>query len=273
MKNFSTPIEQLIIFLDWLETGGVDRFDLGVNRHGTTRERDKFIPGQKDLDRNGLIQSLGWLRQENAQGASVYFRPAQCHNWSLVFLDDVSKPMALKIASKYTSAVIETSLGLCHIWIRTAKALSIAERGLVQNWCAKKAGADLGSTSGDHFGRLPGFKNRKPQRNGAWVNLLCVTNETEFDPSVALSSAPDLFPMGRVLNLNQRKFQGSGTRDESAAEYGWVMGQIRKGIDPDIIEKELLEHCLCRRGADAVRYARRTVKQALAHAGSCKLIG
>jgi hypothetical protein len=261
MNNLNTPATQLNQLLDWLQSAAVDRFDLAVNRHGPTSAADRFIPGQTNLCRDGLIHSLGWLRQENTHGASIYFRPTREQEWPLVFLDDVKTNAALSISSKYSAAVVQTSPGLCHVWLKTARNLNMSERGQVQRWLAPLAKADPGSTSGDHFGRLPGFKNHKPARLGAWVNLLNSTTGMAFDPTPALLSS-SLFPKGCVPDLNGTQTCVKGDRDESAAEYGWVMGELRRGVPADAILPRLVEHASPRRGADAHRYAAQTVKKA-----------
>ena len=261
MNNFNSPTTQLNRLLDWFQSAAVDRFDLAVNRHGPTNATDRFIPGQTNLDRDGLIHSLGWLRQQNAHGASIYFRPTRDWEWPLVFLDDVKTNAALGICAKYASAVVQTSPGLCHVWLKTARNLSRAERGKVQRWLAPLAKADPGSTSGDHFGRLPGFKNHKPARLGAWVNLLNSTTGMAFDPTPALLSS-SLFPKGSVLDSSSGQACVQKDRDESAAEFGWVMGELRRAVPADAILPRLVEHASPRRGADAHRYAAQTVKKA-----------
>lgn len=262
MNNLNTPMAQLNHLLNWLESAGVDRFDLAVNRHGPTSTADRFIPGQTNLDRDGLMHSLGWLRQENAQGASVYFRPSRDWDWPLVFLDDVKKNAALGICSKYAAAVVQTSPGLCHVWLKTTRTLSTAERGQVQRWLIPLAKADAGSSSGDHFGRLPGFKNRKSERRGAWVNLLSSTTNMAFDPGPALLSTSSLFPKGRVPGSSRTRVCAKGDRDESAAEFGWVLGELRRGVPADVVQSHLTERASLRRGVDANRYARKTVNKA-----------
>lgn len=262
MNNLNTPMAQLNHLLNWLESADVDRFDLAVNRHGPTSIADRFIPGQTNLDRAGVMHSLSWLRQENAKGASIYFRPARDWEWPLVFLDDVKTSTALGICSKYAAAVVQTSPGLCHVWLKTTRTLSMAERGQVQRWLIPLAKADAGSSSGDHFGRLPGFKNRKPERGGAWVNLLSSTTNISFDPTPALLSASSLFPKGRVPGSSRTQACAKGDRDESAAEFGWVLGELRRGVPANEVQSRLTERASLRRGADANRYARKTLYKA-----------
>ena len=54
----------------------------------------------------------------------------------------------------------------------------------------------------------------------------------------------------------------------SGREWGWVHGQLEAGISEERIYLRLLERVCARRGADAPRYARRTLTRALRRVGS-----
>jgi len=111
----------------------------------------------------------------NVRRADVYVRPARSRAWPLVFLDDVPLRLAHRIVAKHGALAIETSsAGGCHIWLRTAWPLDEAGRKQAQRWLSIRVGSDPASTSGEHLGRLPGFRNWK--RGGPWVNLVAAHN-------------------------------------------------------------------------------------------------
>lgn len=83
-----------------------------------------------------------------------------------------------------------------------------------------------------------------------------------FDPPTALLSASSLFPKGRVLGSGRTQVCTKGSRDESAAEFGWVMGDLRRGVPTDEVQARLIDCARARRGADVNRYAALTVKEA-----------
>jgi hypothetical protein len=49
----------------------------------------------------------------------------------------------------------------------------------------------------------------------------------------------------------------------SGRDWGWVMGALQAGLDTEFVYRQLLARARPRRGADAERYARRTLQQAL----------
>ncbi len=207
---------------------------------------------------------LRWARAENARGAEIYIRPARGFDWPVVFLDDVLVDRALEVSRDLGALVVQTSLaGGCHLWIACDRPLAEPERKQVQRWFAEKLGADPGSVSGEHLGRLAGFKNWK--RGGSWVNVLAAPRAARpWDPTSALSELP-------VEPAPRRESRGPdiGPRDisPSGRDWGWVCGLIEAGEDPVSVYYRLVERARDRRGGDAERYARRTVENALARVG------
>lgn len=141
---------------------GVTRADLAVRR------RDGAMHWQRDRSLEAL--PLAWARAENAHGADIYIRPARGHAWAVVFLDDVESDLALEVAGSNGGLAIRTlPEGGCHLWLPTSSPLDEAGRGQRQRWLAQQLGADPASTSGEHLGRLAGFRNWK--RGGCRVNV------------------------------------------------------------------------------------------------------
>jgi hypothetical protein len=182
----------------------------------------------------------------------------------MVFLDDVAAPMARRIARKYATLAVHTSAhGGCHLWLRLSCALNEPQRCHVQRWLIPRIGADPGSVSGEHLGRLAGMKNWK--RGGQWVNILHRPNahRSAWDPTPALQSASHV--QRSVIAPCAPPHPSGVDRSESAREWGWVCGALEAGLSPVVVYQRLLEHASARRGPDAERYARYTLARALRH--------
>jgi hypothetical protein len=211
---------------------------------------------------------LGWARAENVRGAEVYVRPARGYAWPVVLLDDVAEPRARKIARRYDALVVRTSpAGGCHVWLACARALDEAARAQAQRGLVARVGADRGSVSGEHLGRLAGCRNWK--RGGVWVNVLDATAAgRRWDPCAGgvVAGPPPVVPWAPGATARR----GTG-RDGSPSgrDWGWVCQALTTGGDPEVVRAELARRAAARRGVDAPRYAARTVLRAVAHlAGS-----
>lgn len=265
------PKEQLTHLMRWLGQSGVTHLDLAVQRRQPCGEKGAFLAprttGAEDLCPAQIEARLPWLRAENAAGADIYFRPYRHGAWPLVFLDDLSPNMAGKISRKYRAAVIETSKGRCHLWLHMARALDESQRFAVQKNLVERLNgeADPGSVSGEHWGRLPGFRNRKPGRN-CWANLLMLSHGPSChapDVTVHISNQGK----ERDVLLSPEK-QEVSKLDHSRREWGWVMGSLENGVSPRQVLASLIEKAQARRGhKDAIRYACYTVQKA------CRILG
>jgi hypothetical protein len=236
--------------LDWWSSVGIGTVDLAVRRDDAT------MIWHRDVAPSNL--PLAWARAENAHRADVYIRPARGHSWPLVFLDDLTPASAQAIARKYDTLVVHTSAqGGCHVWLRCTTALDEHERRTAQRWLAQRVNADPGSTSGEHLGRLAGFKNFK--RRGVWVNVLDASLRSRpWRPQLDGTHA-------RGGHLPPRTSASGTDTSASGREWGWVCGLLESGWNPDDVYFNLVEHARPRRGSDAERYARRTLARALAH--------
>lgn len=209
---------------------------------------------------------LAWARAENAHGADVYIRPARGLDWPMIFLDDLAPAVAEQTARDYGGLALLTSpAGGCHLWLPCEQALGEAERHQVQRSLAGRLGGDPGSVSGEHLGRLAGFKNWK--RGGCWVNVV-------FQPRGAPGAVPLMLPAEALKGSPRPRSRtpapcASGIpsgRDSSPSgqEWGWVCRMLERGCPPEDVYDQLVEMARVRRGDDAERYARRTVERAVA---------
>jgi hypothetical protein len=233
--------------LQWWQAAGIDRADMAIRRSEGTMlwHHDRQLP---DLP-------LRWVRAENAQGAEVYARPARGRAWAMVFLDDVRTELAIRIARKYSALVVETSpAGGCHVWLTCSRPLAETERKLAQVYLAGRVGADPGSVSGEHLGRLAGFKNWK--RGGAWIDVVAASRASPWTPLLSrVRSVP--------VAGSPRHARADADQSESAREWGWVCGVLEAGVKAEVVYRRLVAKARPRRGGDAERYAHRTIAQAL----------
>jgi hypothetical protein len=248
-----TASEHMQAMLQWWAGAGVDRADLAVRRPSGAMlwHRDRPV---------GALP-LAWARAENVQQADIYIRPARGPAWPLVFIDDVAVDRAQALARDLDALLVETSpAGGCHVWLRCDRALTEDQRRRAQRGWVARLQADPGSVSGEHLGRLAGFKNWK--RGGCWVNVCAAScgNRpwTVVDGLTArpLPPPPPTRPRAR-----------DGLRDTtpSGQDWAWVCTLLEQHHDPDTIYRRLVDRVRPRRGADAERYAQRTLDRARQH--------
>ena len=140
--------------LDWFEAHDIGAWNFCVLDRG-------MIGHERPRDRAEVLKSAGWGWVKNKGGHDVYMRPARGQSWPYIFLDDLGRALARQISKKYAALVVETSSQNFQVWVATTTALDEQARAAVQTQIAAKIGADMGSVSGEHFGRAPGYKNCK----------------------------------------------------------------------------------------------------------------
>ena len=259
------PDLQIQTQLDWFELHGVARFDLAVQRHtGLWMQQN---PG---MDRASLQRHFGWCRSENAHGSYVYFRAERDGCWPVVFVDDVATDDAQRIAQTHPTLVVETSPDRCHVWIVSDEDLDERQRFVLQKHLAATPGAngtlaDAASVSGDHWGRLAGFRNRKPSRD-CWVNLVRASHDLPALPASAVLAETPHAPIspttGGSVVICPASPADRRASSESEREWAAVMVRLERGESPSEVESWLTERAGPRRGVDAARYAHHTVAKA-----------
>jgi len=143
--------------------------------------------------------------------------------------------------------------------VRTTRPLEEHERYQAQVYLVRQTGADPGSVSGEHRGRLAGLRNWK--RGGCWVNVLEATDGPAWETVLA-----DLEPDARPSGPGAMRPASSGAerdRDESVAEFAWVCHRLREGVPPDQIESELAQRARDRGKPSPAQYAARTLQAAM----------
>jgi hypothetical protein len=239
--------------LQWWAEAGISRADLAVRRSTGA------MLWHRDRPLDAL--PLAWTRAENARHADIYIRPARGCAWPLVFVDDVAADRAQAVAGDVDALLVDTSpAGGCHVWIRCDRALTEGERQRVQRQWVAQLGADPGSISGEHLGRLAGFKNWK--RGGCWVNVRGASRgarpwTVDHDRTARPLPPPSpTRPRGRD--------RGRDTTP-SGQDWAWVCTLLEHHHDPDTIYRRLVDRARPRRGPDAERYAQRTLDHARRH--------
>lgn len=270
-------------FLNFFEQHGVNLVNLV-----TLLPRPGDKPLVKSLararDRAEAEKSLGWAWHENQRGAEVYVRPARwmpdgtSASWPMVFLDDVMPARAAEIAEQFATAVIETSAGRCHVWLAVSRSLDENERKTLQQQLIAEHGGDPGSVSGEHLGRMPGFKNHK--RGGVFVNIKTISagrlypvgDLDSFPPQIKENSGGACASNTAAEALCMYESIG-GWSSESEREFGYVIGRLRwlSQTAPERLEEEaarlkaeLADQARARGKRDPRDYSERTITAALA---------
>src|SRR5690606_1924066 len=151
-----------------------------------------------------------------------------------------------------------------------------AQKAFIASRSSSRSIADPGSTSGEHFGRAAGFRNRKPGRD-CWVNLRWdahiglplnassllygpgVSTNSQVKVRSSRGSSPRAFStLATASSANQAV--GSRDQSESGKDWAFVMERLERGDSPNVVEASLLERARDRRGGDAARYAAHTVR-------------
>lgn len=144
-----------------LQGMGCERFEIGI----LDPKKGMLV---KEWDRATLMDSLPWLKRENAKGADIYVRPAREERAALVLIDDVNLATLDRMRGDglCPAVVVQTSPGNYQGWVRLAEKgqqMDEAARTWTAKHIAREYGADPNSADYHHFGRLAGFTNRKPQ--------------------------------------------------------------------------------------------------------------
>lgn len=251
------------------------------------------LPGQSP---DQVMNSVPWLKAQNAQGADIYIRPEDNR---YILMDDINPAtiQQMKADGYEPAAVMETSKNNYAAWIRIAPATdpepSEKEATTIAKGLAKLYGGDPAAADYAHVSRLPGFTNRKPDRlvdgKSPFVTLREATGRIatagrniieqariyleKIARTAAIKAANKVIPVAdregdpvaAYRSAIGRHITG-GKVDWSQSDYraaqdmilaGWSQKQIAKGIEDG--SPDILD----RKGKAASDYASRTATNAL----------
>lgn len=226
-------------------------------------------------DSNGKVATARAIRESEAGVLAesrwdILLRPARGTHARVVMLDDLDAHGVAEVIQHWKSAVVETSAGNHQIWISANRGMDEHERLQVQRLLAQRFEADAGSVSGEHYGRAPGFSNRKPGRKDFIARVVHAAAYGRFlDVGGVLAQCPRTAASTQRFSQHSHASIKSPARstgrsgDASADEFGWVIGMLISGMPVSVVTDRLICECSQRRGGDAHRYATRTVKKAL----------
>jgi hypothetical protein len=265
---------QQMQMLDFFNENGVTHVNLSVLSCAGDGERRIMKSGGRARDRDEAEKSQKWAWRENQRGGEIYVRPARYlpdgspSSWPMIFFDDVRLEIIEKI--KKRALVVETSPGSFHVWIPVNRPLSEFERRNEQMRIQPLLKSDPASVSGEHFGRLSGFKNHK--RGGVMVRIYKKVDGPLLVPAPA-PTIPYHHPLkGGACALDFfSRLTGSGA-SESEREFGYLVGRLswfkRHGIpittkEINKLREQLVEQATQRGKRNPGEYADRTIEAAL----------
>ena len=231
-----------------LQAFGVDRVEIGI--------RDEFQG--KMMNRlwtpDDVLKNVAWLKRMNAKGNNILVQPAGEHG--LVLVDDLTPDAIgrLKGQGFDPTVVTETSPGNFQAWLKLSReAVDPAIRKVVAQDVARDFGGDPNSAAAQHYGRLAGFTNQKPDRlleNGLhpFVGLREWSGQVMAKAHTVIDQADRFLDQHATLREREKRIKaihtegvkkpspwGRKTTLDSIAEYTrqWVELEKRYGPDMD----------------------------------------
>jgi hypothetical protein len=276
--------------MDWIQSSvanilaAVDAplYDLGVlSPRG-------MLPGLNTLAAASVLARLSLLKRHNLRDAHIYFRPSGEHRFTL--LDDLDQPALARLSADGFDpcAVIQTSPGNFQAWLKHASVLPKLLATLAAQTLARRYNADLSAADWRHFGRLPGFTNRKPRHrrpDGSFPYVqLRSHGGQQYSMAEAFHHEITALYQARVQQREARRLalaspSGTGLPAPSlqhfrtstryhgrpaAADFAFCIAAFRSGMTEDQIEHALEHDYLSRDPSPSRRaaYIRRTITKA-----------
>ena len=252
--NYSTQTD---FMLKWFFDQGVGSIDIHLRCprvKGAAYDSDDWIwiTKHEGLQLEKAQKVIRWCRFKNYNGSDIFIRPHRYDRQPMIFLDDLTVSKAAMVANKYRALVIETSPDNTQVWLALSDKLSELERKTLQQHISKMGFSDKGSMSGEHLGRLCGFKS---QKRNYWVrHIQCSSSEKYTPPSLVACSFP---PGGACANRE------SGVKSQSEMDFSWVLSRARQGVPADQIISILHNSSQKRGKVSPQKYAERTVRRAM----------
>jgi hypothetical protein len=265
-----TPAQQQELFFRWFAKIGIHHFDVQlrepVPETKTAPASWRWLKPSLGISTGAFfLKYSSWVKFMNAKGGDIYIRPHGDSEHAVIFLDDLPMDKALQVSQKYAACVVCTSKDNTQVWLATDKVLSKAERKDAQVWMKGVGYTDPGSISGDHLGRLCGFRSQKRQ---CWVNLVTTTLGKKYPPTFVTlvdTVSPPLLGGERVSfsSPSQTDDRPKGTQaqkpqSQSERDFGWAMGAMKNGMLYSDVIDALAASAKKRKKANPVGYAERT---------------
>ncbi len=153
--------------------------EIGLLPHvGTPRQGAlQRLPLAPDADPEPLLRQARGAQMRVQAQVLIRPDPAHAHPWLLI--DDLPEARALALAARRACLVVRTSPDNCQARLLVDKPLTQQERRACQDALVLRLiGGDDNCRSGEKWGRLAGFTNRKPGKTGCWTELLADTSTT-----------------------------------------------------------------------------------------------
>ncbi|WP_193189025.1 DNA-primase RepB domain-containing protein [Nisaea sediminum] len=150
---------------------------------------------------------IPWLRHKNSAGCHIYARPVAPHSFTL--LDDLSLSQLDRLACLSPVAIVETSPANYQGWIRHERVLEPGLSTVIAKYLADAFDADPSSADFRHFGRLPGFTNRKSkyekQGRFPFVRLISTAPRSVSPSGSMISNCEQALVLERARAQEQRR--------------------------------------------------------------------
>lgn len=182
-----------------LQAFGVSQVDVGI-RDGQQGKMMNRLWTPDDV-----LQHTAWLKRMNAQGNDIYVKPAGDHG--LVLVDDLTPEAINRLQGQgfHPAIVTETSPGNLQAWLKLSPdPIEARIRRVIARGFAKDLGGDPNSADAQHYGRLAGFTNQKPNRlleNGLHPYVLL----REWSGQVMAKAHDLLEKVGRFLDVQDAR--------------------------------------------------------------------
>ncbi|MCX7693467.1 MAG: RepB family DNA primase [Tepidimonas taiwanensis] len=234
-NEMKTQIEFMLLSCGILEFAAAE-YDQKSGRVSRVFEARKAVDRPEDF---GALE--GWLKHKNAHGCNIWVRP-KSYSHPAIMLDDLTPSFAEKIAKKYKSIAIQTSADSAQAWIICNRALSREERQEIARALCGICGSDPGAVSEPRWGRLAGFRQKKPGKAGFLTRVIAVSSENAqfFDHAPYLLAVKNFNPSPRPSGAGV--VRGKSAIDFSRKEFGFAYHALRKGWSDEVIARAIEEN-------------------------------
>ena len=270
-----------------------DLFEVGAYKAAvqtSAREPEMIL---RTWDRQTVLDSIPWLRFQNAQGRNVYIRPKGEHSLSLV--DDLNAAAIQRMrAEGFTPAlVIETSPGNFQVWLNHGRTLPKDVSTATARALAERFGGDRGAADWRHFGRLAGFSNRKAKYRGEdglypFVRLLEATGQVYPQANEFIAHVEQKLEAAKIEAERRRSIvpalNGTPTKLRSIADFrsapmyagdgnridlAYAVYALSHGVPEPEVRAAIASRDLSHKGNERrqLDYINRTVKKAYERVG------